>query len=292
MTISFLVPCSFPFVSLLGCKVQCSRRPRLIMSSTGPKNAPFIVRNANGISLSCLLDEAPNHEAPLYVLVHGFRDSKNGRFISNLAFELHKRGAQTCRFDCTGNGGSGGHFQYANYRSEAEDLRAVVEYLRSEGRNVAGVAGHSKGGGVVLIYAQKYADVEQVVALAPRYVMNVGIEERFGKKLIEQVRVIGKAEVINSKDGFKFFLTRDSLLERESLNMGEVARDIPENVEVVIVHGSKDEIIPVTDADKFDRDIKNSRKVIVEGADHGFRGVEKKVADAFFCKESNLWIDV
>ncbi len=264
-------------------KIKCSLRPKFMAStkSLSDTSVPFTIHNANGVSLSCLLDKSPSDKAPLYVLVHGFRDSKNGKFISKVADEMFLQGAQTCRFDCTGNGESGGQFAYANYRSEAEDLRAVVMHLRSEGHTVTGVVGHSKGAGVVLIYAQKYGDVDEVAALAPRYVMNTGIEERFGKEILEKVRENGQAEVTNPKDGFKFILSKESLIERETLNMGDIAKGISQNVRVVVVHGDKDGVIPVKDADKFDSDIKNCKKAIVAGGDHNFRGKEKQVVDAF-----------
>lgn len=40
---------------------------------------------------------------------------------------------------------SEGLFQYGNYRREAEDLRAVVQYFRGENRVISAVIGHSKG---------------------------------------------------------------------------------------------------------------------------------------------------
>lgn len=280
---AFITPNPLPSSKAYHRELKSPRRPRFMASAATPSATPtpFMVQSADGISLSCLLDQAPNSKAPLYVLVHGFRDSKNGRFISKLASEMYVRGAQTCRFDCTGNGESGGQFAYANYHSEAEDLRAVVKHLRSEGHSVAGVAGHSKGGGVVLIYGQKYGDVDFIAALAPRYAMNTGIEERFGKELLEKVRTDGHAEVTNPKDGFKFILTKESLIERETLNMGDVAKGIPQNIRVVVVHGDEDAVISVKDADKFEKDIANCKKVIIEGADHGFHGYEKEVVNAF-----------
>lgn len=40
---------------------------------------------------------------------------------------------------------SEGEFAYGNYWKEVEDLRAVIEYWRSQGREITAIIGHSKG---------------------------------------------------------------------------------------------------------------------------------------------------
>lgn len=244
----------------------------------------FSVRNALGVTLSCVMDKDAtlDSRAPLYVLVHGYRDSKYGKLVSSVAAELNARGRRTVRFDCTGNGESGGEFTYSNYRGEAEDLRSVIEHVRGDGEEIAGIVGHSKGAGVVLIYAEKYGDVPTVAALAPRFHMSTGVVERFGDEVINQVRQQGQVEV-TAKDGFKFILTKHALDDRLSLDMGAVARGIPKNCSVVVVHGDADSIIPVSHANDFVSELKcTNKKEIIQGAGHGFRGFEMQVVDAFF----------
>lgn len=48
-------------------------------------------------------------------------------------------------------------------------------------------AGHSKGGTVVLMYANKYGDVENVVNLSGRFDMRQGLHLKFGKNIVEEV---------------------------------------------------------------------------------------------------------
>ena len=252
------------------------------MSASPTTLTNFTVTKKNGVCLSCILDPVTsNQEAPLYVLVHGYRDSKKGRFMMKLVNELSSRGVRTARFDTTGNGQSAGDFTYADYFGEAEDLRDVIQHLtNSMGLKVDGIVGHSKGAGVVLIYAQKYGDVSLVVPLAPRYRMKTGIVERFGTDLLNECRQNGSVE-ITDRDGFKFALTKASLEERESMDMGVIARGIQPQTRVVLVHGDADTTIPVIDADEFDRDLDHLEKIIIPGADHGFRGKEVEVVDAF-----------
>lgn len=52
---------------------------------------------------------------------------------------------------------------------QAEDMRAAVNYLRSQGKSVVGLVGHSKAGSEVILYAGKYDDIPRVVNIAGRF---------------------------------------------------------------------------------------------------------------------------
>ena len=52
---------------------------------------------------------------------------------------------------------------------QKEDIRAAVLYLRSQGRKVTGLLGHSKAGTGVILYAAAYDDIPRVVNVAGRY---------------------------------------------------------------------------------------------------------------------------
>ena len=48
-------------------------------------------------------------------------------------------------------------------------MRAAVLYLRSKGKKVTGLLGHSKGGTGVILYAAAYDDIPRVVNVAGRF---------------------------------------------------------------------------------------------------------------------------
>ena len=52
---------------------------------------------------------------------------------------------------------------------QKEDIRAAVLYLRSQGKKVTGLVGHSKGGTGVILYAAAYDDIPRVVNVAGRF---------------------------------------------------------------------------------------------------------------------------
>lgn len=65
--------------------------------------------------------------------------------------------------------------------TQVEDIRASVEYLRSKGKRVIAVVGHSKGAIESILYAAKYDDVDTVVSISARYNMMHGISGAFGE---------------------------------------------------------------------------------------------------------------
>lgn len=240
----------------------------------------FSVKNNRGEALSCILD-AGLESKPVAVFVHGFRDSKNGSCVRGVSSELAARGTwRILRFDCSGNGQSEGQFQYANYEEEMEDLRAVVLHARGElGVNVNCIVGHSKGAGVVILYAQKYRDITYVISLAARFHMSAGVKERFGDSIVRKCMEEGQVAV-TLKDGFSFVLTKESLEQRLSLDMGRIAATIPPDISVLTVHGDADTTISVSDAFEFDQRIPNHTLCVLPGACHNLKDSYSSVVDA------------
>ncbi|KAG8376153.1 hypothetical protein BUALT_Bualt09G0033600 [Buddleja alternifolia] len=144
-------------------------------------------------------------------------------------------------------------FQYGNYSSEAEDLRAVIEYFTGVNRSTVAVLGHSKGGNVVLLYASKYHDISAVVNVSGCFDLKRGIKERLGENFLEKLK----------KDGYIDVQTRT------------------------------DEIIPVEDALEFAKIIPNHKLEIVEGADHRYSSHQDELASIVlpFIKECLQYVD-
>lgn len=102
-----------------------------------------VIPNHKGEKLVGILHETGSKE--VVIICHGFQSSKNAIPVHNLAVAFQRQGIAAYRFDFSGNGESEGSFQYGNYRSEADDLRAVVRHFRHHQRLPAAIIGHSKG---------------------------------------------------------------------------------------------------------------------------------------------------
>ncbi|KAI4335290.1 hypothetical protein L6164_013951 [Bauhinia variegata] len=227
-----------------------------------------IISNKNGEKLVGIFHEAGTME--IVILCHGLKSSKEDKVMVNVATALENAGISSFRFDFTGNGESEGSSQFADYWREVEDLHAVSQHFREANRKISAIIGHSKGAGVVLLYASKYDDVKTVVNLSGRYDLKRGLEERLGEDFMERIRKNGFIEVKNSSGIVDFRLTEESLVERLTINMHEACLQIDKDCRVLTVHGSADEGIPVRDAFEFAKILRNHKLQIIEGADHEY----------------------
>eukprot|EP00268_Persea_americana_P012399 TRINITY_DN1522_c0_g1_i3.p1 TRINITY_DN1522_c0_g1~~TRINITY_DN1522_c0_g1_i3.p1 ORF type:complete len:340 (+),score=58.94 TRINITY_DN1522_c0_g1_i3:165-1184(+) len=234
---------------------------------SGSEQQKVVISNSHGEKLVGILHETGSRE--LVVFCHGFRSSKETITGVNLAAALTKEGISAFRFDFSGNGESEGSFQYGNYRKEADDLRAVVQYFSGGEHEVSAIAGHSKGGNVVLLYASMYHDIPTVVNISGRYALDKGIGVRLGKDFMQRIKKDGYIDVKDKTGKVEYRVTEESLMDRLSTDMHAACLSI-EDCRVLTVHGSVDEIIPVEDALEITKLIPNHKLHVIEGADHGY----------------------
>ncbi|XXG56268.1 hypothetical protein AAC387_Pa03g3731 [Persea americana] len=234
---------------------------------SGSEQQKVVISNSHGEKLVGILHETGSRE--LVVFCHGFRSSKETITGVNLAAALTKEGISAFRFDFSGNGESEGSFQYGNYRKEADDLRAVVQYFSGGEHEVIAIAGHSKGGNVVLLYASMYHDIPTVVNISGRYALDKGIGVRLGKDFMQRIKKDGYIDVKDKTGKVEYRVTEESLMDRLSTDMHAACLSI-EDCRVLTVHGSVDEIIPVEDALEIAMLIPNHKLHVIEGADHGY----------------------
>ncbi|CAH8366875.1 unnamed protein product [Eruca vesicaria subsp. sativa] len=222
------------------------------------------ILNSHNEKLIGLLHETGSRE--VVVLCHGFRSNKNDTVMKSVAAAIEKEGISAFRFDFSGNGESEGSFYFGNYNHEADDLRSVIQQFSNMDRVVPIILGHSKAGDVVLLYASKYHDIPNVINLSGRYNLKKGIAERLGEDFLERIKAQGFIDVKDGRSEFR--VTEESLMERWNTDMHEACLKIDKDCRVLTVHGSEDEVIPVSDAKEFAKIIPNHKLEIVEGADH------------------------
>ncbi|WJX96516.1 hypothetical protein P8452_77713 [Trifolium repens] len=257
----------------------------LSSKTSGFEQKRIVIPNKHGEKLVGILHDSGTKE--IVILCHGFRSSKESKTLVNLAAALEKAGISSFRFDFSGNGESDGSFQYGYYWREAEDLHAVTQHFHESNRLVTAIVGHSKGGGVVLLYASKYHDVKAVVNLSGRYDMKAGIEERLGNDYMKRIKEDGFIDVKSSGNS-EYRVTLESLLDRLNTDMHEACLQIDKECRVLTVHGSSDTVISVGDASQFAQIIPNHTLHIIEGADHPYTNHQDELASLVvnFIKET------
>ncbi|CEM33318.1 unnamed protein product [Vitrella brassicaformis CCMP3155] len=230
------------------------------MTTTAPEwsflddKGVFTVTSGLDHNLVCeaKLNQPSSREA--IVLCHGYLADRTSHVIDAL---FHRLPLNTVRFDFHGCGESDGHDQwsYGGYLDEVDhDMKAVIDFIRSKGIIVQAVAGHSRGGNNVLIYAGRHDDVPLVINIAGRYDMSRGIKERFTPSQLSSVEEEGGYFEIQG-GGATRKVYKKCIDNRKAIDMKEVIAKVgtkggpTQTQRVLTIHGEKDTTIPVEDGE-------------------------------------------
>lgn len=125
------------------------------------KNVSF--PNADGHTLSGMLDMPDGEPRAFALFAHCFTCSKNLKAATNIARAMTDAGVAVLRFDFTGLGQSEGAFEDTSFSSNLTDLLSAVAWLEEHHRAPEILFGHSLGGTAVL---QAATQVPSAVAVA------------------------------------------------------------------------------------------------------------------------------
>ena len=213
---------------------------------------------------------------PAVILSHGFL--ANSGMCRTYAQLLADSGYAAFTFDFCGGGlrnRSDGRSEDMTILTEVEDLRAVYQYVRSQPYVLPeriSLLGCSQGG-VVSAMAAKNLDIEKLILLYPA--VCIPDDARAGKMMFY------KFDPENIPD----------ILGRLPMKLGgDYARtvidmDIYDEISgftgpVLYIHGTKDEIVDISYARKANACFPVCEYHEIEGAGHGFKGVDDKRACA------------
>ncbi|KAJ4773973.1 Alpha/beta-Hydrolases superfamily protein [Rhynchospora pubera] len=219
-------------------------------SSNSPETR-ITITSEHGEKLVGILHDTGSKK--IVILCHGLRDTKDHNTVVSIASALTRIGISSFRFDFSGNGESEGQFQFGNYWREVDDLHSVTSYLKKN-YDIIAVVGHSKA----------------------RFDLQKGIKERLGEGFFDRLENDKTIQLVDGKGRFE--VTKDSLMDRLSINMSEEVKKIKPDSRVFTIHGSNDEVIPVEDAYEFEKVICNHKLHIIDGANHNYTLHNDKLA--------------
>ncbi|CAL4913077.1 unnamed protein product [Urochloa decumbens] len=254
----------------------CAQLSSSFSDSLGESQEKIVIRNRYGEKLVGVLHEAGSKD--IVVLCHGFRSSKEGRTILSLANALTSEKISIFRFDFSGNGESEGTFEYGNYYKEVDDLHDVILHFKKHKRDTHAIAGHSKGGNVVILYASMYHGISKVINLSGRFNLDRGIGDRFGNDYMERINQHGFIDVEDKTGRIIYRVTKESLMDRLKTDMQSACTSVDPNCRVLTVHGANDDVVPSEDALEFDKYISNHELHVIEGADHRYASHQLELA--------------
>jgi len=229
-------------------------------------------------------------KGPGVVLFHGFTGNKiePHRLFVKIGRKLASNGINVFRFDFYGSGDSEGEFIEMTFSGEVEDALTAVDFMRGQAYidpSRVGILGLSMGGAIASYVAGIRNDIKSVVLLSSVADLTPLAERVKIQYPEERLKSDGFVDYSGWQLGIKFI--------EELPNIKPVERIKNFNGPVLIIHGSKDELVPVDSAHSYYNALKGrdveTRLIIIEDADHTYNSViwERQVLDYvsdWFCK--------
>ena len=214
------------------------------------------------------------------IVCHGFKGFAHWAFFPYIARTLAENGLTAITFDFSGSGigrdresfTEPGAFAGNTLSREQDDLENLVDYARRKKLITGkfGLFGHSRGGGSAILFAAAPdSDVGSLVTWAA-----ISFPNRWSKEDVATWRRQGYAEVTNARTGQIMRLDTALLDDVElhgqtKLNIEAAATRI--KVPWLIVHGTADETVPSTEAERLHSMAPGvSTLRLIKGANHGF----------------------
>ena len=225
--------------------------------------------NSRGNKLCGLLSNPTSqHDRPIIILSHGFDSSKESGTIKKLQERFNEQGISTFRFDFLGHGESDGNLEDLTISESIDDIERAINYLKQQGYTKIGLFGTSFAGTACLIVSSKNPDL--IVLLLKSPVSNAA-EIVQARKNFEEWQQRGY-KIYKSKNGIEVKLTFDLYKDYLKHDGYEAAKKI--KIPTLIVHGNKDQAIPIDQSTKTANLINNCKLEIIQGADHVYSNPE------------------
>ncbi len=247
----------------------------------------FVVDNARGDAVDCDIrfveDEGPR---PVVVFCHGFKGFKDWGPYPEWGRHLARTGFVSVHMNFSYNGVHRDapmefteldKFADNTFTRELDDLQAVLDAV-DEGRlpeapanpNRIGLLGHSRGGGTVILQADRDDRVDALVTWSSV----ATFVDRFSDEQIEDWETQGYTEILNSRTGQVMRLNKvlydDAMAHRDELDVpGAAARiDVP----WLVVHARDDESVDFDAAGTLAGATESAELMAAEGGGHTFGG--------------------
>lgn len=225
-------------------------------------------KDSNGVELCGILSNPSNDILrPIIILCHGFTTSKNNSTGIKLEQVLNKENIATFRFDFFGHGESKGDFSEITISRAVDSILRSIEYLESLGYSKIGLFGSSFGGISSIIASSKISDLSLLVLKSPVSDYLEVETMRRSEEDIKEWRDKGYVIHINSK-GEEKKLDYSFFEDIKNNNGYEHAENI--KIPTLIVHGDKDDIVPIEQSRKTASIIKNCKLEVINGASHKY----------------------
>ncbi len=225
-------------------------------------------KDSKGINLCAILSNPTyKKDKPIIIFCHGFRTSKDS--FTNIRLEeiLNKHSISTFRLDFFGHGESEGKFEDITISEAVDDILSSIKYLKHMGYSRFGLLGSSFGGIASIMAASR---TDELYVLALKSPVSNYEEKEYSTKSREELEVW-------KNNGYKHYMSGDgkrlrlnyTFFDDSKNNNGYIAAK-KIKIPTLIVHGDKDESVPIGQSRKIAKIIQNCKLEIIDGADHTY----------------------
>jgi uncharacterized protein len=245
---------------------------------------------------------ADNPQAPLVIFSHGFKGFKDWGAFNIVAQSFAQEGISFLKFNFSYNGTTPSDllnfldleaFGNNNFSIEMDDLGLVIDWAEQnlldkvDTKQIA-LLGHSRGGGISILKAREDDRVKKVVSWAS--VSN--FENRLPKEKDHIWKERGVAYVYNGRTNQQmpmyYQFREDFYQSQDRLDIPAAASSL--STPLLIVHGTADPTVALSEAHQLKNYVLNSELYLVEGADHVFN-VKHPLEEIVLSKELQLVVD-
>lgn len=200
-----------------------------------------------------------SREKVMVVLGHGVTGNKDRPLLLAVAEGLSARGWPCVRISYSGNGDSEGRFVDSTISKEIADLQAVLDAIPATTRVV--YCGHSMGGAVGVLTAVRDERIQVLITLAGMVFTQDFVKREFGDIVPDQGCMWDEPSCPLSQAYV------------DDLNLHVSTLDAAAAMEVpwLLVHGTEDDVIPLSDSEAAYAVAPEPKKIVViPGAGHSF----------------------
>ena len=223
--------------------------------------------------------------APIVIFCHGYKGFKDWGAWGLFAKTFSSNGISFLKFNFSHNGGTEKQpvdfpdleaFAENNYTKELQDLQFVINWLCDTYKNSKAIdinnitlMGHSRGGGIVTIKASEEQRIKKLVTIAS--VSDYKL--RFPAKMALKSWALSGVYFVKNKrtnqlmpHNYQFY--KDFLQNEERLTISRAAKSL--NIPHLILHGSADLAVDVSEAKVLHSWSPNSNICIIHKSNHVF----------------------
>jgi putative redox protein len=200
------------------------------------------------------------------VLSHCFTCSRHTSILRWIGGALAREGVAALRFDFSGNGQSDGDFSESTFSKMSSEIDSAVRRIEQEGARWVGLLGHSLGASISVLNGANAVRVRAVCAIAGR-LSGTDAERILSASQQEELKRDGR--VAFTSRGRNLTLTRSFFEDARRFDLPATLRRLGKPL--LVVHGDRDEIVPVMEADRAGREAGKWATVeMIPGGDHMF----------------------